>query len=341
MRNYMRPCKFILVFLTFHFQVAGQTNIQLIFKTDKPIDKVDVFDLSQKEIYSSPYNDTLFFHFKKTNIDCYNIRYHENGKMYRQQIWLDSGNIIIKSHIDHDDLIIDTVINSPIYYKSKGFYKSYASILKTNDTTNINTFLLKNFEENLKNPFSYAIGQNYLLRNQNSKLNLINLESLLKRQGDDFKWFLLYPLVVDRINNILTANKVKIADFTFNDRNNKVVNLELTKADYYILDFWFLGCAPCIREHKEIKPMLKKIKEKNIEVIGISTDNIEKFKSWQGYLKKNQYTWKNYMQGNGSSLTDYLAIYSYPTYIIIDKTGEIISSYNLFSDIIKRFKLDE
>src|SRR5882672_1568870 len=88
--NYMSPFKFIIALLAFHFQVAAQTNIQLILKTDRQIDKADAFDLSQKETYSFPYKDTLTLHFQKTNIDCYYIRYHEKGKIYQQQILLDT-----------------------------------------------------------------------------------------------------------------------------------------------------------------------------------------------------------------------------------------------------------
>ncbi|MBY0479116.1 MAG: TlpA family protein disulfide reductase [Chitinophagaceae bacterium] len=337
----MRPYKFLIALLTFHLQVAGQTNIQLVLTTDKQIDKVDAFDLSQKEIYSFSYKDTLSFQFKKNSIDCYNIRYHEKGKMYRQQIWLDTGDIVIKSHLAGDDLIIDTVINSPIYYKATDFYKSYSDILKTNDTIEINNFLLNAYEENLNNPFSYAIGQVFLLRNQNSKLNLINFKSLIDRQGNKFNWFLLYPFVVDRINNILSIDNVKITDFTFINSQNQKSKLNLTGADYYIIDFWFLACAPCIRDHKDVKPTLKKLKNKNIQIIGISVDQTDKYNDWRTYLIKNNYSWQNYMQDSKSSLTEHLAIGTYPTYVILNKEGEIIGSYNLFSDISKKFGLDE
>lgn len=342
MRKYMRHFNLVIVILTLSFPVLGQTNIQLIFNTDKLIDKVDIFDLSQREFYSSAYKDTLSFHFKKDNVDCYNIRYHEKDKMYRQQIWLDSGNIVLKSHIAGNDLIIDTVINSPIYYKAQNFYKDYSRLLKTNDSTKINGFLFKNVEDNLTNPFSYAIGQNFLFRNQNSKINLVKFKTLLDQQGDSFNWFLLYDLVVRRVDAILASNKTNVLGFVFLDRKNQKSKLNLTHGtDFYILDFWFLGCAPCIRDHKEIKKYLGKLTAKKIGMIGISIDDISKSNSWQTYLAQNKNTWKNYIQDNNSKLTNHLGINSYPTYLILNANGEIIESYNSFSDISKRFKLDE
>lgn len=340
-RNYMRHIKFILPILTFSLHAFGQTNIQIVLKTTggHKIDKVAAFDISKKEIYDYKYQDTLILKFNKKNIDLYNIQYHANGKMFRKQIWLDTGNIKIEARINDENLIFDTVFNSPIYYRAQEFITSFSTILQTNDTININRFLFTAYEENINNPFSYLIGQNYLMINQNSKLDLINFKALIDRQGDGFKWFSLYPPVVERINNILSTSKIKISGFSFFDKHNKKSKLNLTQADYYILDFWFLGCAPCIREHKDILPKLKKLKEKNIEVIGISIDKPDKFNSWQVYLAKNKYLWQNYMQDENNSLTDHLSISTYPTYVILNKEGEIVGSYNMFSDISKKYGL--
>ena len=75
--------------------------------------------------------------------------------------------------------------------------------------------------------------------------------------------------------------------------------------------------------------------------MGISIDQADKYKSWQTYLIKNKYSWQNYMQDKDNSLTDYLAIGTYPTYVILNKDGKIMGSYNLYSDISKKFGLDE
>ena len=101
-------------------QSFGQTNIQIIITNDgnHKIDKVDVFDLSQTEIFKIPYNDTLKFTLKKRNIDCYNVRYHELDKVYQQQIWLNSGQIKIEGHIDSSQLRIDSVFNASVYYEN-------------------------------------------------------------------------------------------------------------------------------------------------------------------------------------------------------------------------------
>lgn len=337
----MKYCKLLIALLAFDLHVNAQTTIRLVMNTDKKIDKVDVFDLSQQEIYSSKYKDTVSFQFKKNSINCYNIRYHEKGKLYRQQIWLDTGVIQINAHLDDDKLLIDTVVNSSMYYKVMDFNKMYSDMLKTNDSVKINDFLLTAYEENLNNPFSYHIGQSFIIRNQNSKLNLINFKSLFERQGDKFSWFMLYPMVVDRTNSILSSNKLKMADFSFFDSQNQKAKIILNGAEYYILDFWFLACVPCIRDHKEMKPILKKLQQKNIQIIGISVDQQDQYSDWRKYLTKNNYSWPNYLQDAKNSVTNQLSIAIYPTYIILNKEGDIIGSYNSFVEVMKKFGVNK
>lgn len=330
----MRIFKFILIFIIHSLQSLGQTNIQIVIKNigNHKIDKVDVFDLSQKEIFKVEYKDTLNFNFKKQTIDCYNIRYHENDKMYRQQIWLNPGQIRIEAHIDTSKLLIDSVFNSTIYYQHLNFSQNYSLLYKRNDKTTLNKMLLDLYSINIENPYSLVIANSYIQLNQNSKADLSKLKILTDKQGNLFNWFLLYPSVVERLNKILTTNSINISDYYFIDRQSKNVQLSNLNKKYYIFDFWFLGCAPCIRDHREIFKELKTLDYKNAELISISTDTDTK--KWDSYLNKNGYNWQNYLESKTKSITTLLSISSFPTYLIIDKFGNILSTQASFSDVL-------
>ena len=248
---------------------------------------------------------------------------------------MDTGNVIVKTHIDSSNLIIDTVINSPIYYKVTGIAKELPQLWKDKDTTVLNSYLLTKFEENINNPFSLMLGNYYAILNQNSRTDLLKLKALTDKQGKRFNWFLAYPMVVDRLNKILTVSKTIYQNFTVINRKNKTTKLQLQNSNYYVLDFWFLGCAPCMREHKTILENYEKLRKKKIEVIGIS--NNEDFQEWKSYLTKHRYDWQNYMQINKNNLNIQLGIYEFPTYIVIDNNGKIIETYNSFDDVIKKF----
>jgi hypothetical protein len=113
-------------------------------------------------------------------------------------VWLNPGNPIIECHTAHDkNLVVDTVINSPIYYTAKKFDADYSLALNKNE------FLLDQIKKNIDNPFSLFIARDYINGNQNSRADLLKLKSLLDTQGTKFSWSLLYTLAVDRLNNQL------------------------------------------------------------------------------------------------------------------------------------------
>jgi thiol-disulfide isomerase/thioredoxin len=314
--------------------VEGQTNIQIVLKhNDKYIiDKVDIFDLSQKQIFESAYRDTLNFSFDKDNVDCYNIRYFENGTMFRNQIWLDNGDIKIEAHLDATKLVIDTVYNSPKYYEHLKFTQNYARLYKSKDSTALNEMILGYYAKNIDNPLSLMAASSYIILNQNSRPNLSKLKLLADQQGDKFKWFLLYPSVAAQLTNLLASDKLDLDSYSFIDRQNGKVKLPERTKKYYVLDFWFLACPPCVKDHKEIAMSLGFLEKKGAELISISTD--EDVKKWTAYLSKNNYNWQNYLETEASKITETIGIGVYPTYLILDNTGKILNTQNAFSEVL-------
>ena len=340
MPSYMRHFRIIIISLALSFRANSQTNIQLIIKGGNLITKVYAGDFSFKESLSTDYQDTINFNFTKTNnIDLYNIGCFIKGKQPWNQIWLDSGNIRIYAHMDSTTFNIDTVINSPTYDYVKNFKKNYNNVLKLKDTAQSNKFLFENLNKNINNPFSLWVAMLYLNLNQNNKNNVYDLKQALNKQGNKFSWFRQFADITGRINKILSTDHLILSNFKFIDKQKKVNPLILKNADYYVLDFWFLGCAPCRQEHKIIKRNYEFLLKSKIEVIGISTD--EYSKEWVDYLSSNHYYWTNYLQTAKTKLTETLSIKAFPYYVIINSKGVIVGRYNSFSDMLNKFKGEE
>lgn len=333
--------KSLIGFLLLSLSVSAQTEIQVILNgaKDHKVDKVDAFDLSQVEYYKYKFSDTLLFRFNKDTIDCYNIRYHENGKMYRQQIWLNPGKVIIKAHIGEDKLIIDTVINSSFYYQVTEFNEKYASLLKARDSTGTNDFLLTSFKKNFDNPFSIHVGLFFITQNQNNRDQLLRLKALTDSQGSRFSWFLLYPMVSVRLEKLLTVKKIDLERFSFLNEQKKKSKIALDSAAFYVIDCWFLSCLPCVAQHKEIKENVGKLRSRNIEVIGVSTDR--DWKKWKKYLLEHEYSWRNFLEDKSMPLTKELGISIFPTYIVLNKNGDILDTYNSFKEVLIRFHIND
>jgi thiol-disulfide isomerase/thioredoxin len=174
----------------------------------------------------------------------------------------------------------------------------------------------------------------YVDLNQNSKKDLLRLKTLTDRQGDTFKWFYFYQLANERLNKILAITSLDLYAYTLINSSNKKVKLPtLTDNKYYLLDFWFLACKPCISDHKEIFKNQQLLAAKKIELISISID--ESVKELNNYLNKNSYKWINYLETDPKKITTDAGINIFPTYLILDKSGKIISSQNTFDNVLK------
>ena len=316
----------------------GQTTIKISIQNSEQylIDKVDIFDLSQRERFELPYNNVVFYSFKKPGLNCYNIRYHSGEKMFRQQIWLDTGKLEIKVHIDSSKLFIDTVINSPLYYEYLDFQKQYSRLFQKSDTVGMNKTLLNLYEKNIETPYSFVFSDLYLRLNQNSIKELEKLKALSDLQGEKFKWFVFYQIVTERLNNIFKLNSLKLKDFNFLNRKGEIIKMKTSSSRFYVIDFWFLGCAPCRREHKEIFKLQNYLQSVKAEIISVSTDN--DLKKWKAYLIKNKYNWQNFLEIGDIKLTDELKINSFPYYVILDNKEKIVSTHNSFEEVIRWLK---
>lgn len=126
--------------------------------------------------------------------------------------------------------------------------------------------------------------------------------------------------------------------YTFNTTKGSKEKIILDEHKKYILDFWYLECSPCVKQHKEIKENLENLNKNNIEVIGISIDASQQ--NWINYLKSHQYNWKNYNQFYGDNiLKNDLEIKLFPSYFIVDSKGNIMNKFNSFQKVMNHLKL--
>lgn len=333
--NALRACAMTVLLHFILIHAPAQLHLQVITRTNVGITKAEAFDLSQQQIFGKPYSDTLTFHFNKKNIDCYNIRFNVGGRMAKEQLWLDTGHVIIKGAIDKDKFIIDTVINSPFYYQTLAYYDS-STAYRNKDTFTRNNFLLGEIRKHLNNPFSLAIAHNYLIINQNSLPRVLQLKELLDMQGSQFNWFFIQQAVMDRMNAIISATKLNMPDYRFANAANRVTGLKLSGATYYVLDLWFLACPPCIAQHRQIKASAKELANYNTQIIGIATD--KDHNAWKKYLADHQYTWTNLRQHGSKTITTDLGISTFPTYIVVNGAGDIQRMLNSFEQVMEFVK---
>lgn len=325
--------KWLAFFALLAASAHAQTRIHLVLVTNRPIEKVEAYDGDQTEHLEARYQDTVLFSFHTKAPTFYRIGYREADKNRNEVLWLDPGDDTVVAHLQGDKLVIDTVMGSPTYYTVKSFQRAF-NIAVISDTARRNAFLLKAYEDNIGNLYSYAIGSIYLVNNNNNRPALLRLKALVDRQGKSLDWSLWYRGMAERLNAELTIAHIPMANFSLLDRKGKAATISLAGADTYVLDFWFLACGPCVKDHHRIKAMETQLREHRVNLIGISIDQRDQRKTWNAYLAENGYGWPNYLDTRGD-LSGFLSLHEFPTYVVLDGQGNIKGTYNNFGDVLK------
>lgn len=144
--------------------------------------------------------------------------------------------------------------------------------------------------------------------------------------------------IISEKENSINLNQINFDNYLFNTLNNQQDKIQLEEGKNYILDFWYLECPPCVKQHQEIKEHQNLLAKNNIDVIGISIDR--SLEDWKFYIDKHQYNWKNYNQYNAENelKLDY-NIKLFPTYLYINEKGVILKKSNSFQKIITSLEL--
>lgn len=137
------------------------------------------------------------------------------------------------------------------------------------------------------------------------------------------------PYLKDTLQKYYTAFKRlkpgnSAPDFSLKNEKGQVVSLSDFKGKVVYIDFWGVGCGPCIYDIKNSIPGLhKKYKNKEIVFINICVDSKEK--EWKAALAKYQLQGVNLIAEGWSNNPVCKAYYvsSIPHYILVDKSGKI------------------
>jgi len=149
-----------------------------------------------------------------------------------------------------------------------------------------------------------------------------------------------------QISNKVDSNKIALKDFKqFKSSINSLVDFKSLMAfkdftlknisggnstlseiiknnEYTVLDFWWSNCAPCRKFNKDGEPVYTKLKEKNIEIIGINIDTDPSI--WNKVSKDDRIKWTDLYAGPNSDIQVAYKVYSFPTKIVIDNEFNII-----------------
>jgi peroxiredoxin len=108
--------------------------------------------------------------------------------------------------------------------------------------------------------------------------------------------------------------------FRVTSLSGKQYELSALRGKVVVLNFWFIGCAPCKAEIPGLNKLVKEFKDQGVVFLAFAIDPAEDLRS---FLKKTEFDYEIVSEEFSSTVIDQLNIDPFPTHIIIDREGNI------------------
>jgi peroxiredoxin len=124
-------------------------------------------------------------------------------------------------------------------------------------------------------------------------------------------------------------------EFTLKDLNGIEYNNDNTKGKIVIVKCWFINCQTCVAEFPELNELVQKYQNRNdIVFVSLALDSKEKLNQ---FLSQKAFSYA-VVSDQKQFINNELGIWSYPTHLIIDRSGKIFKVVNRADKMILALK---
>jgi len=128
------------------------------------------------------------------------------------------------------------------------------------------------------------------------------------------------PILVEKSlnDNAFVVNE-KAPDFIAFDMDGNSIKLSELQGKVVVLNFWFIKCAPCVKEMPELNTLKSEFKNKDVVFLAITFDSKENVSN---FLGKHVFSYK--LLPNASNVIQINNVRSFPTNVVLDKKGVVV-----------------
>tara|TARA_Y200000002_G_C22685623_1_gene665865 strand:+ start:1271 stop:2488 length:1218 start_codon:yes stop_codon:yes gene_type:complete len=112
-------------------------------------------------------------------------------------------------------------------------------------------------------------------------------------------------------------------DFSYPNQSEELISLSSFRGSIVYVDVWATWCGPCIAEIPSLERLQKDYQDKNIVFLSVSVDTDKN--AWEKMLIDDELGGVQLWADGWSELTKSYAIFGIPRFMLIDKTGHLIS----------------
>jgi thiol-disulfide isomerase/thioredoxin len=102
---------------------------------------------------------------------------------------------------------------------------------------------------------------------------------------------------------------------------------------YYLVDYWFRSCPPCIKSQPILKQIDLEYDERQLKIISIN--NVDKSAELIKNFCEDNNMDKNVYTSTHEKGREFTGVYNYPTIVIYDRNYKVIKIINGFSDSLR------
>jgi len=115
-----------------------------------------------------------------------------------------------------------------------------------------------------------------------------------------------------------------LPNFEAVDMNGNTVSAAGLKGRVTVINFWFIKCAPCIKEIPHLNKLVYKYDKEEVNFVAFSRDAEVDLRKFQASSK-----FRFSQVPDASSIIEdhFKAIWGYPSTIVVDKTGHIVDVF--------------
>jgi len=252
-------------------------------------------------------------------------QYAYNGKVYERTFHLKASPI--PSYYSYRNPVEEKLYLVSMQHEYReGFFtldnKTYKIQAATNNQPRFaykasNTSIQVQLPES-KEPVEYAVGDTLTVNNRRYRFSGISAF------GDTLRLSYVGHGAV-----MYGVDSGKIAyNITTKDLSGQPFNLDQFKGKYVLIDFWGTWCKPCISAIPDLVRISRRFKDK-VQVVSVAYDNPENMNALKAMIQTSGMNWIHLFQEmsdlDKKPIIDQYKIKAYPTQILIDPAGKILS----------------
>lgn len=303
------------------------TNTKLICNAKTEINTV-IFaipdGIEDKDFHD--FADTINLTRPDTSLNLYTILLYGKNIKAKKDVWINGDDVCIYYSLK-DGLQIDSIVNSPAATAIAAFDKMKA--IREHNLDSLNAFLFDQLRVFYTSVFSTEIAQMIIRCNFGNFELLERLQTELEQQESYIQNHKFSQN--EKLKGILAFKDLKISDLVLANKDSVSATIKFDTTQYTLVDFWFSACPPCLRDHKILKEKYQQLRDKSVQIVGISND--QDFQKWKHTIDIHQHPWVNYIETDSTSKIIRFAS-SFPSYYVLDRQGNIVKYSTRLEEIL-------